>query len=396
MSLAIENHDIVLLFKSGTLLRELLLFDQVILKSNRLKEIEYLINAYGYEGTSRLLESGALKFHYHAQNIGEIKKLGSLTYDNYLPDNSYSFGLMTMADSNDFLSSGIRNVEQIKNLEPSQKTKLIDKILKCIENPVSNVGEEAIDQMSLDIMNNIAQTKIAVRKWLSFTYKIECNVSDFDLSFVKIGQHTFQDKTNIGSIFKLNKEDEHQVVGRGMLSVGSLNLCLSEMKHYNATGGFSHDDIPMYNSKLEFIMKHYNPDILEQNLLRVINVLDLPDFDNMNNSYEVDIEKLLKLRNSQECLSFRRWLSSINTINEKELTALTKNIRINIGNVLQSKKGKSSRFILSSGVGLLGPIGTVAGITLGAIDCFIISKLFPKNSIAGFLGHGYPSIFKKL
>jgi hypothetical protein len=66
-----ENNQLAL--RPERLVRHLLLFDQVVIYSARLREFKPLVSAFGFEGLMALLRSGALRVHCARLTIGRKK-----------------------------------------------------------------------------------------------------------------------------------------------------------------------------------------------------------------------------------------------------------------------------------------------------------------------------------
>lgn len=56
----------------GSVLENLLLFDQFILNSVRLQELPELVRVFGFEGLKELFKTGSLKIHCEALTTGQI------------------------------------------------------------------------------------------------------------------------------------------------------------------------------------------------------------------------------------------------------------------------------------------------------------------------------------
>jgi len=110
---------------------------------------------------------------------------------------------------------------------------------------------------------------------------------------------------------------------------------------------------------------------------------------------KIDAEKLLKVRESDECRAFRDWLASTDSLSDKELKDRISGVTSKIRQALNSKWGKSVRFLVSNGLSYAGPLGIVAGPVATVIDGFILERLAPKDAILSFLIEGYPALLKR-
>ena len=71
-------------------------------------------------------------------------------------------------------------------------------------------------------------------------------------------------------------------------------------------------------------------------------------------------------------------------------------IRSKLSSFVHGSKGKTMRFLASSGLGLVPIVGGVAGVVFGFVDSFLVDKLFPESGAVSFISHLYPSVFEHL
>lgn len=72
---------------------------------------------------------------------------------------------------------------------------------------------------------------------------------------------------------------------------------------------------------------------------------------------------------------------------------MIKSVRSKITSIIQSNMGRTLRFAAATAIGLIPPIGIVAGPVTGALDSFLIDKVFPNSGVVAFLTNTYPSLF---
>jgi hypothetical protein len=123
----------------------------------------------------------------------------------------------------------------------------------------------------------------------------------------------------------------------------------------------------------------------------VVTISGLPDF---AAAKRIDVEKLLKVRQSPECREFREWLSRLDKLSDEQIGEMVSGIREKIGSVLSTKTGKAMRFAFTTAVGMIPVIGLVAGPAAGVFDSFLLDRVFPSSGIVAFLTDTYPSLFE--
>ena len=109
----------------------------------------------------------------------------------------------------------------------------------------------------------------------------------------------------------------------------------------------------------------------------------------------VDVEKLLRLRDSDECRAFRDWLAQSDSLSDKEIRERINSLSSKIKLFLNTVPGKLTRFLVSGGLPLTPGVGLVLGMGASIVDAFILDKLAPKDGIVSFLSDSYPSVFKR-
>ena len=165
------------------------------------------------------------------------------------------------------------------------------------------------------------------------------------------------------------------------------------MEAYSAITGFTEEEAPLLFGKLAGIISPQNPDRVEKQFMRVIAIAGLPDVQNRR----IDVEQLLKVRESVECREFRAWLSGSLESSDEQIAEMVKGVRNKVGTVLHGNVGKVMKFAAITAVGLIpGATGLVAGPVASALDAFLTDKVFPNSGALAFLATTYPSLFVPL
>jgi hypothetical protein len=63
--------------------------------------------------------------------------------------------------------------------------------------------------------------------------------------------------------------------------------------------------------------------------------------------------------------------------------------------MLHSESGKAIRLAMTTAIGLIPIVGTIAGATAGLVDTFLVERVFPSSGVFAFLGKIYPSLFEQ-
>jgi hypothetical protein len=133
---------------------------------------------------------------------------------------------------------------------------------------------------------------------------------------------------------------------------------------------------------LEFPERHFE---------RVIAIAGLPD---VTTESRVDVHKLLDVRSSDECAAFRQWLQGIDELEDADVAERVASIQARLGAAIHGATGHTVRFLTLTGLGLLPGVNAAVVGAAGALDTFVIDKLFAKSGPASFVTHLYPSVFR--
>ena len=106
------------------------------------------------------------------------------------------------------------------------------------------------------------------------------------------------------------------------------------------------------------------------------------------------MDKLLRARESAECLEFRAWLTKLDGVSDKDVADLVGGFRNRVGSLAHSGPGKILRLAATSAIGSIPGYGLVTGPIAGVVDSFLIDKVFPTSGVVAFLTQTYPSLFE--
>lgn len=167
------------------------------------------------------------------------------------------------------------------------------------------------------------------------------------------------------------------------------------MRDHQALSGFSETDGQLFIDKLAFVARSLDPDIQQARFQRVLEIAGFPEFRLSDKERRLDVSKLLKIRQTQECEQFRRWLSTTDSATDSEIKNVIGGIRARVADFAGSSSGKLLRFIITLGVSAVPRIGVVAGSVEGLADTFLLDKVLPRSGVVAFLSRMYPSLFKE-
>ena len=375
------------------LVRRLLLFDQYIMVSDNFREIVALIGLCGLDGTSELLKSGALRMVAEPTTTAQVGNLvgGTLRPDKQvLPPMSFAFARVRIADREGFIHQAMQKHIDTLSLPLKARVRLKQDIIRATVEVDPAFGELTLAQLKADM---VSQAPV-IRKSLALTLRVEraLDVDEGSIEFRihQVDETDFRIETNLDSLLGLGTEEQHRLVERSLLGVAGLNQRVEEMRTYNALSGFEDNDLPLFEGKLEFLNQQLSARVDERRFQRVVGVNQMPAPNSING---IDLHKLLEVRASTDCTEFRRWLSTVDEVDDRELRDQLRSLNAKLGAAFSSIDGRLVRFLTVTAVGFVPLVGPVAGTVAGALDAFVVDRIFKKSGPAFFLNNLYPSIF---
>jgi hypothetical protein len=160
---------------------------------------------------------------------------------------------------------------------------------------------------------------------------------------------------------------------------------------YSALSGYRDEELPLFRHKLDFLAEATSSQTRESTFQRVLDIAGLPEFSTHD---AINVDKLLKARESTEAQEFREWLGTIGRADEKEIKERVEGLRVRVGLAIGGTVGKVVRCLVTTGLGFV-PGQEVHAAALTLIDQFLLDKLLPRSGVAAFVHELYPSLFEK-
>jgi hypothetical protein len=368
------------------LVRRLLLFDKYVLVSVKLLEFPHLLKHLGYAGLRDLLSANLIEVRCECAQIAQVAQSG-LAGNKILPPYTYKFNWIDAQDKQWYLEENLRGIREAPGLDGKQAEVLAEKITGTIRPLPPDIRLQVCPTFFSEIQNGPilnASIRMAIER--------ELGSVDFPLklSLHQIDEDTFRVQNDIAAIAGITTGRAHRIVEAGIMGVAGLSQTIKEMELYSALSGFRDEDLPLFRKKLAFLYDVASSQKKEHEFQRVITLADLPGYS--SESGNMNIEKLLKVRDSSEAREFRDWLASCGDAEEKEIRERVAGLRTRAGLKVGGTTGKSIRFLATSLTGLapVPGIGLVAGVLDQALD-----KILPRSGVAAFVNELYPSIFKR-
>ncbi len=394
--IADEGHAIVGADVGG-ILRRLVLFDTFILKSIRLQEFPFVVAALGYDGTMELLKSSAFELQCESVALGQTGQtsvLESRVAKGILPPLSYCISGIDTHDHEEYIHKALQPLHEIPGLGHRQvlalKRAIVGKIVRLCPGFAGKVAAQATS----DIVSKPHLVKSAVAHAAKRVLNTP-TIPEFRIEVHPIDAEDIRVDTDLTQLLDLDLQATHDIIGQGLLAVGSMGQRFAEMEAHSAVNGFIEDDLPLVYEHLDFLSRQLSPEMKEGRLRRVIELAGLPDFSPALSEHKVNVSRLLEICQSGECREFRNFLGTTDGLSDNEIRERLTSIRSRFGNAIQTAEGKAVRFLTTTGIGLIPGIGLIAGSVASALDTFVLEKILPKSGLVAFVSKLYPSIFEK-
>jgi len=374
----------------GDLVRKLVLFDEILVESHNLKEPAPIAQKFGFDGTKELLNSGRIRLVNDMVWIADVGQAPAPHRKAFLPLGSYSINAVRMTPPRDYLSRQLHRIDAVPGLS-SKKAQKLRHITgtRLVSNP-EEAPRLAQDQIQRDFEANppILKMSIALKLWDQF--KIAVDPSDFELRLEQLSESDWHTETDLARITNLTPKEIHDVVGQGMAGASVLNVRLALMRGFTALCGFQANDLPLFEEKLEFIIREFDPDLQGKRFDRVREIVGLPDVSNDSAVQDVDMTKLIEITSGPEVREFRQWLRNTDSLTDEEMADLVHPVRDALGKAVRTPAAKAVRLATTTGVGIALP---PAGIGLSVLDTFLLERVMPRPGPTAFLSRLSRSIF---
>jgi len=364
------------------LIQRLLFYDGYVLRTVRFKEIPFIVNAFGVAQTTDLLRCGLIDIRC------EVLQTGSLNDPAYRNNPKPTFELVWVDahDWDEYLESCLADLRNDLQLPAAEwgglEVAIRDRIVR-ISTPIKSEMGECFTS-TLDSSPSVLEESIrlAARR-----RRIPLVLPKFKFDVKRVGD-VVQVETDL-HYTRISRQELWEVVRDGLLGIGSVSLAIGEMKNYNAIGGFSPEELPVYERKFSALAKALVPH-QEERFTRVVKITGLPRFDPSGSVLK--LSKLLRIRESDDLRSFRDWLANSDTISNKEIHDLLRGVRARTSVLARSGAASLVRWMVETAVGLHS---TTTGAALTALDSFLVERFFPRSGPAAFVNKSYPSIFER-
>lgn len=256
----------------------------------------------------------------------------------------------------------------------------------------ANFGQLLLNQLDNDLRANSAALKAGMSQQLRTALQdFDLAAYSFEIKVYEYEPRNFKVETPFASDFQFSPSRIHELLNSAVQSVSLLNHRFSEMIEFSALTGFRENEASILFGKVAGLIASQNPNAAEEQFKRVIEIADVPEFEPHQ---RVNVDRLLEVRQSDECRAFRDWLSKAGNLSDAEVHDLTTGLKNKLSSLAQSKGGKAVRFMATTGLGFVPVAGLVLGPASSFVDSFLVDRALKESAVLAFLSDSYPSLFR--
>jgi hypothetical protein len=384
-SCAESGEDGVVKFDWNEFIKGILLFDTFVLESMRLREFPHLIERFGVDGVCSLLSTGSVELVAEAVSIGEI------TGSQRPHTNVFKCNVIRMSSQKEYVHRCLEVVRELEGLSKRENQAVRKAIATAVKDTPADYRCKSLRQMNHFLEFNPAMIapalSAAAARWEGATLSKD----RFSIRTEPRGDDRFFVDFEHPDARSLSSEQKQNIIRRGILGSVDLDVRFEAMERHRAVPVISPDDIALVDDRMSLLLSNLPSSGQLQRFERLERIIEFPDLSGAIESGKLDFERLLKIRDSDECREFRRWLVNMDGKSDAEISELFTSIRARIASGLGTGTGKAIRFLATNALGLIDA-GT--GLLSGAVDTFLLNKVFPNRGPLVFVNTLYPSVFR--
>lgn len=373
--------------ETGSFVERLLIFDSIVLRSAQLVEIEGLVQTFGSEGTTYLIESGVLAVHAEALSCG--------VRENSETSSGLDFVTVRAADRKASASGWLQRIISIPGLSYWEAKKLKSLVGTHLVYAPEEFGSEARQETRIDLEQRPALVRKALSVAIAEKLGASVDATDVQMSWNKgAGPYTWN--SNLADVLGVTPEVERDIAKKVILGIGHLNEQVEWMKTFEAVTGFRNQEVSLYQQKLGALAPHPEAKVAEQ-LSRVVSLSGLPDLGAAARERKLHFDRVLEVRDSDEARAFRDWLRRADEISDDDLTKLVGSLSARMSRIVNAPSGRIMRVLLPTAalMGVDPTTATVAGTILSVLDQFIWDRILPRRGPWSLVAEEFPSLFRE-
>jgi hypothetical protein len=361
-----------------------------VLESHRLLEIIELVRLFGVGPVIDMLEDGGVSIVCASRNIASVDQGGARS--SIAPGDVWGFSLFLVspAEHREYLHGCFGSFRQL-DLRTKDLVKLKRAVLDRVLPPEPTAGQQALLNFDSEFESNAPTVRVAIGASVKRTWGVDMAPE------VTFGAHRttreFRIESNLANRYNVSADAARTVIRDGLLACGKLNMRLEDAARYQALPAFNDDDLSLFGTKLEVLLRPLLGGSPTDQLTRVAELRGLPDLDSAARAGDLDLRRVLAVRHHSDWHQARDWLRSGESKSDSEIAAEGRRLNERLAVAAQSTGAKVTRLLMTTGLGLIPVVGAVAGPIASALDMFIIERFLPNPGPLALLSRELRSLY---
>lgn len=367
-------------FNRASFIHNLLLFDEVIVHSPKLQEIEELIKLLGIDVTIELLNSKSIKFDHSLSAIGSMG-LEHMATKSWCHISGKIIHLAELAELRE------RKLEQLRNKYniPKIKFKALERSFNDALFPNNlNRYSEALRLTEAIFIAERTFLKNRIKKLLKRDFNKEVAIEDIEIETRKVGADLILFESNVCNVADVSPNISFKLIQNSFLEISRPFATAEIANEADASVTLSTQETEKLNSDLVGMLKGQTEPNEQKNLIRILNVAGLPSFD--DNFAEIKFDKIFQLRDSAEIKEFRDWNKRLENKSDEEVNDMFNSTRAKIAEVFNNPVGKILR------IGFATTLSPAVGLGWALSEAFVVEQLLKRNALVAFVNDELSSI----
>ncbi len=383
------------------LVQRLLLFDHYILASVWLKDVQLLLRIVDPDALCELLDGGAMSFHIDtamAAEIGQARNNLDLTGNtSRLEDHEFNFATIKGKDDVEKTRKALDELSKTDGISSTKARKVAERVEGLMLKPKGlAILSEAYKGFYEELRSPQASALSDIVAWK--LQGLGAKPEDLRLSIEEFVLEDFRVHSNLTTRFGLSSQSARRIVLKSLLELFSVYSRTAHMQEFNCISGMEVGEEHAWNLKADALHRAFahEPQTRQREFVRVVKISGLRERQ-LTDTGRIDLDRLIKLRASDDLLIFRSWLRSSESKTDAEIRDRVSSLKSKLGNFMADTfAGKALRIVLTNLPGTIpNPvISSPLGIGLSALDSFLWERLLPRDAVLGVLVKEYPAICK--
>lgn len=374
-------------FDAGKFVEAVLLFDTVLISDPAI--LPELIRSTGVSGILRLLDEKRLVVvggGPGAQGTYDFKSPGFFSHKPLNRPLRFGFETIYVDPRNpknlsveERIARDLKKSKEIASINDDQLNEIHASILPTMR-VIDGSSLKTSDDFRVDIES---KQEFLVGLFIdSLAKDLPIHTVKFQIAIEEVHDEVFQVNTNLGRILRLNDERLHELFKKPFFDITGTNLQLHRMRAVEAASGLTEVQANIVSRRIDFCSKLHTQSDVRPTLTRVIDIAKVPS---LEPSSLIDVDELIRLRDSNEARAFRDWLQRSQELQDSEVEELLTGWRNWLGEALKTRNAKGLRWLTSTGAGSIEP---VTGVLFSALD-FFLDRFLPGMGPIGFIVGDY-------